>query len=318
MNSLIIPVYKNEENIPDLLEALISLNKQVSNLEVVFIVDGSPDASASLLTELLPATELSAQLLLLSKNFGSFSAIRVGLQASRGELFAVMSADLQEPLDLVSTFFTILENEPIDIVIGTRESRSDQFLSRLTSKIFWVFYKKFVVPDMPVGGVDMFGCNRLFRDHLLQLNESHSSLVALLFWMGFRRKIISYARLPRLHGKSAWTYTKKIRYLKDNIFSFTDTPIILLTWAGVCGIFVSILLAIIVIYSKLTSQITVPGYTATILTVIFFGAINLLGLGIIGTYAWRTYENTKQRPSAIIMSRNEFCGEEKQSKQEKS
>lgn len=307
MNSLVIPVYKNEENIPFLLEALRELDSRIENLEVVFVVDGSPDASARLLETSLPATGLSAQLLVLSRNFGSYAAIRAGLAAARGERFAVMAADLQEPPELAHTMFAALEHEPFDIVIASRESRADPLSSRLASTAFWALYKRFVVPDIPTGGVDVFGCNRVFRDHLLQLDESHSSLVALLFWMGFRRKTVSYTRLERLHGKSAWTFKKKFTYFKDSIFSFTDLPIRLLTQFGALGIFLSTVMAFGVLVGKLTGLVSVPGYSATILTIIFFGALNLFGLGIIGTYAWRTYENTKRRPSALVMSRTDFA-----------
>jgi glycosyltransferase involved in cell wall biosynthesis len=306
MNSLIIPVYKNAENIPSLLATLKELDRQIANLEVVFVVDGSPDSSASLLTQLLPTSGMTAQLLLLSRNFGSYAAIRAGLQAARGERFAVMAADLQEPPELVITFFKALESEPVDIVIATRESRADPLLTRLASNMFWKLYKKFVVPEMPAGGVDVFGCNLTFRNNLLHLDESHSSLVVLLFWMGFRRKVVSYTRLARQHGKSAWTFKKKYIYFKDSIFSFTDVPIKLLTWVGTLGILFSVVMALTVLLGRLTGWVDVPGYSATVLTIIFFGALNLLGLGIIGTYAWRTYENTKRRPSALVMTQINF------------
>ena len=309
MNSLIVPVYKNAENIPALIVALQELNRQISNLEVVFVVDGSPDLSASLLKELLPASGLSAQLLLLSRNFGSYAAIRAGLIAARGERFAVMAADLQEPPELVTKFFDVLEFEQVDIVIATRESRADPLLSRLASNVFWAMYKKFVVADMPKGGVDVFACNRVFRDHLVRLDESHSSLVALLFWMGFRRKEVAYVRQARQLGKSAWTFKKKYVYFKDSVFSFTDTPIKLLTWIGMSGIAFSVLMAFVVLLSRFAGWVSVPGYSATVLTIIFFGALNLLGLGIIGTYSWRTYENTKRRPSALVMSQTDFVPE---------
>ena len=307
MNSLVIPVYKNAENIPSLIAALKELDREIASLEVVFVVDGSPDSSAILLSQLLPASGITAQLLLLSRNFGSFAAIRAGLQAARGERFAVMAADLQEPPELVTTFFKVLETEPVDIVIGTRESRADPVLSRLPSIIFWKIYKKFVVPEIPEGGVDVFACNVGFRNHLLLLDESHSSLVALLFWMGFRRKVVSYTRQAREHGKSAWTFKKKYVYFKDSIFSFTDVPIRLLTWVGTMGILFSVMMAAIVLLGRLTGWIIVPGYSATVLTIIFFGALNLLGLGIVGTYAWRTYENTKRRPSVLVMKQIDFA-----------
>lgn len=311
MNSLIIPIYKNAENIPHLLDDLKILNKKINNLETVFVVDGSPDNSAELLMKLLPQAQLNAQVLLLSRNFGSFSAIRAGLAAAKGECFAVMAADLQEPPELIIDFFRALSQEPVDIVIGVRESRSDPILSRLASNIFWRWYKAMVIPEIPKGGVDVFGCNKLFRDHLLTLEESHSSLVALIFWMGFRRKEFTYTRQKRQHGKSAWTFKKKIIYLKDSIFSFTDLPIKILSWMGSIGIILSILIGISVMVAKMNHWIEVPGYTATILVIVFFAAINLLGLGIIGTYAWRTYENTKRRPSSLVMKKIIYTPDEK-------
>ena len=219
-----------------------------------------------------------------------------------------MAADLQEPPELITTFFKTLEDEQVDIVIGTRESRFDSLGTRIASGLFWKMYKMFVVPAMPIGGVDVFGCTRAFRNHLVQLGEPHSSLIALLFWMGFRRKIVSYIRLPRKSGQSAWTFSKKYNYLKDSVFSFTDLPIRLLTWAGSLGILSSVVMGLIVLAGRLSGWVNVPGYSATVLIVIFFGALNLLGLGIIGTYAWRTYENTKSRPLAICMEKNEFGG----------
>ena len=306
MNSLIVPVYKNAESVPALIATLQALGERVADLEVVFVVDGSPDASAALLAGLLPTSGLRAQLLTLSRNFGSFAAIRTGLEAAQGERFAVMAADLQEPPELAATFFEVLAAEPVDIVIGTRESRSDPWASRIASRTFWKLYRRFVVPEMPEDGVDMFGCNRAFRDQLLRLDESHSSLVSLLFWMGFRRKFVSYARLPRLHGRSAWTLSRKYAYLKDAVFSFTDAPIKLLTWTGTLGILFSFFLGITVLWGRLSGWVNVPGYSATVLTIIFFGALNLLGLGIVGTYAWRTYENTKRRPTALVLSKSTY------------
>lgn len=306
MNSLIIPLYKNEENIPSLIVALKDLNLKISDLEVIFVVDGSPDSSADLLNAILPSSGLKAILVLLSRNFGSFAAIRAGLSVANGKYFAVIAADQQEPPELIIDFFKILNVEKFDVVIGTRDSRSDPLLSKLSSKLFWKIYAKFIMPEIPIGGVDVFGCNNIFRTELLKLDESHSSLVALLFWMGFKRKIIPYQRLVREFGKSAWTFKKKVEYFKDSIFAFTDAPIKVLTTVGLIGIVFSFFMSIIILLGKVTGWVSVPGYSATVLTIIFFGALNIFGLGIVGTYAWRAYENTKQRPSSIIMSKTKF------------
>lgn len=307
INSLIIPVYKNELNISDLLEAMRKMNTTLENdLEVIFVIDGSPDKSYELLKENLLNEHFSSKLVSLSRNFGSFAAIRTGLEIASGEYFAVMAADLQEPPELAIEFFKTLKNESFDVTIGTRDGRDDPFFSQLASNLFWNFYKKFVVHDMPTGGIDVFGCNRAFRDSLLKLDESHSSLIAQIFWLGFRRKQVYYKRLERQLGVSAWTFKKKINYMMDSIFSFTDLPIKMLTRIGGIGILVFGITGVITFISKLIGLISVPGYTAMFLAVGFFGAINLFGLGIIGSYAWRTYENTKARPLSVCLSVESF------------
>lgn len=309
-HSIIIPVYKNELNIPRLLVALEDLNQKLgSALEVVFVVDGSPDKSFEILKANLPSAKFQSQLLGHSRNFGSFPAIRSGLHAAKGIYLAVMAADLQEPPELVLDFFKALAANECDVVIGTRNGRNDPLLSRLLSSLFWRFYRKIVVPEMPEGGVDIFGCNKVFCEELLKLEESRSSLVALVFWLGFRRKFINYERLSRLEGKSAWTFVKKVDYMMDSVFAFTDLPIRLLTRVGMFGCVTSILLGIIIVLARLTGDVTVPGYAATMLVVLFFGTLNLFGLGLVGTYAWRGYENTKRRPMAIVSLIQEFQGQ---------
>jgi polyisoprenyl-phosphate glycosyltransferase len=299
--SLIIPVYKNEESIPRLLEAVRQLHDSLDReLEVVFVVDGSPDRSYELLQHALDGLPCAVQLLGHSRNFGSFAAIRTGLQAARGGFFSVMAADLQEPPELVVEFFRSLRMDECDVALGTRSNRNDPFMSRLASGLFWRLYRRLVVPEMPAGGVDIFGCNDAFRRELLKLGESRSSLVALIFWLGFRRKLVPYARNARLEGKSAWTWRKKVDYMMDSIFAFTDLPIKLLVRAGICGIAASLIVGALVLVARISGGIHVPGYAATILIVLFFAALNLLGLGVIGIYAWRTYENSKSRPLSIV------------------
>lgn len=305
MLSLIIPVYKNEEGLPALFKALEELHAKCTkdladDLEVVFIVDGSPDRSYEILKNSLPLFSFNSQLALHSRNFGSFAAIRTGLELSQGDLFAVMAADLQEPPTLILEFFSELKKGSADIVVGQRSSRQDPFLSSIGSTIFWSLYRRYVIQDIPKGGVDIFGCNKIFRKHLLGLKESHSSLVGLIYWLGFKRLEVPYERLPRIHGKSAWSFRKKLTYMLDSLFAFTDLPIRILISIGTLGILISVSLAIIVLLLRTFNYIDVPGYSATILTITFFGGLNSLGIGIVGNYTWRAYENSKQRPLSVV------------------
>ena len=104
---------------------------------------------------------------------------------------------------------------------------------------------------------------------------------------------MKYSRLPRKHGVSAWSFSRKLRYLLDSTFAFSDLPIRLLSLAGMTGMLVSVVLAAAVLAAKIDGQVNVPGYTATVLVVMFFGGLNSFGIGVLGEYLWRTFENTK-------------------------
>src|SRR5438094_2658761 len=186
MYSLVIPVYKNEENLSRLLDALLELAARVpGEFEVVFVVDGSPDRSLEILRERLPGFPLRTQLLSLTRNFGSFPAIAAGLESARGDWLAVMAADLQEPPDLIVRFYEILGSGRADIVFGVRSRRSDSWFSGAASNIFWWIYRRFVIRDMPRGGVDVFGCSREVCRRLLQFQEVNTNLIALLLCLGY-------------------------------------------------------------------------------------------------------------------------------------
>ena len=152
MLSLVIPVYKNEESLPRLLHELEGLAGRLGDtLEVVFVVDGSPDSSLRILQSRLPTWSIRSQLVELSRNFGSFSAIAAGLLHGQGDSFAVLAADLQEPPDLVLEFHKLLTGGEADVVFGHRTGRADAWLSRLASEWFWSLYRRFVLKDLPRG-----------------------------------------------------------------------------------------------------------------------------------------------------------------------
>jgi glycosyltransferase involved in cell wall biosynthesis len=307
MYSLIIPVFKNEESLPDVLRVIKQLHCDLHNqLEVVFVIDGSPDQSSAWLHTHLPSCKIPTKVVELSRNFGSFAAIRAGLIAGSGPYFAMMAADLQEPPSLILDMFSSLASDTCDVAIGTREARSDPLLNRVFSGIFWALYRRLVQRDMPSGGVDMFACNTGFRDQLVALPESNSSLVGLMFWIGFRRTYISYKRAARQKGRSAWTLRKKFRYVSNSVFAFSDLPIQIFLFSGMIGILAAVVLGAFVFGARLTGLIDVPGYATTVLLILFFAALNSLGLGVLGSYTWRAFENTKLRPISIVMRETSY------------
>ena len=210
--TVVVPVYRNEETLGALVVRLEELAASLDGaLEAVFVVDGSPDGSLVALRRLLrDERAFSAQLVALSRNFGSFSAVKAGLGAASGEIVAVMAADLQEPLSLIEDFFTGLGSGEYDVAVGVRTARSDPASAAAASRFFWWIYRKLVQPEIPPGGVDVFACTREVAFQLARLDESHTSLVGLLYWLGFRRLEVPYVRQARPAGKSAWSLRKRI------------------------------------------------------------------------------------------------------------
>lgn len=300
-HSLIIPVYRNEDNIPALIDAVENLNQKAgSPLEVVFVIDGSPDRSGELLVEARSTFTFPYQIVFHSRNFGAFAAIRTGLEHARGENVAVMAADLQEPGELILEFFATLEAKTADVVFGVRAARQDHWLRDALSNTFWWLYRKLVIKDVPKGGVDIFACNRAVVRSVLDIQEPNSSLIAQLFWVGFRRSFVPYCRREREHGTSAWTFTRRMRYMMDSIFSFSDLPILMVLWFGVAGCLLSLAFGIFVALARVFGFIEEPGYTVLVVLITFSFSAMLAAQGIIGSYLWRTFENTKRRPLSIV------------------
>lgn len=298
LSSLIVPVYGNSETISALIAAIEGIDAKVEgDLEVIFVIDGSPDDSEARLLAELPSSSLAARVVEHSRNFGSFAAIRTGMSAARGSRVAVMAADLQEPPELVVEFLRRLSSGEVDVVAGQRASRDDR--GDAAAGLYWRLYKRFVMPDVPAGGVDVFACTTEVRDVICSLESVHTSLVAQLFWVGFRRELVPYDRLPSA-TPSGWTFRRKLRYLSDSVFAFTDLPVKALWLIGLLGLALGLVVAIAVIIAKIVGSIDVPGYAPTILVIDFFGSLNLVGLGIIGSYVFRSYETAKGRPGAIV------------------
>lgn len=309
--SVVVPVYRNRDTLPALVGRLATVQEKLDGeLEVVFVIDGSPDDSYAVLRDLLEDGNLRAQLITHSRNFGSYAAIRTGLGAARGDYIAIMAADLQEPPELTLDFFALLASGEYDIGVGARTGRDDPASSSAMSRTYWRGYRRFVMPDIPNGGVDIFACTRQVAGQLTAMHESHTSMVAQLFWLGYRRAEVPYRRLPRGSGRSGWSLRGKVKYMLDSIFAFTNLPITLLVVIGVVGFIGSMIAAAVVFGVWAAGEISVPGYTALMLVVLLIGSGLLTGLGVVGSYVWRTYENSKGRPFAVSRSHEIFAANE--------
>jgi glycosyltransferase involved in cell wall biosynthesis len=298
--SIVVPVYKNEGSIEHLLNRISEISGAVTGtVEAVFVVDGSPDKSLEVLRSSLPRDGFDSKVLLLSRNFGAFSAIRAGLREARGEATVVMAADLQEPTSLILDMLGIVQRDEADVAVGVRESRKDGVVSRTLSAVFWKVFNRVSSLELPRGGVDIFALSRSARETLNSFEESSTSLIGLIYWMGFRRQEVPYHRVERQVGKSSWSLQKRINYAKDSITAFSEFPLSVFLWSGVIGAVVSLVFALIGAFQYMFTSDHQSQREITAIGLLFVASYLMAGLGIIGTYLWRLAENVRNRPDSI-------------------
>ena len=298
--SIVVPVYKNEGSIEHLLNRISEISGAVTgSVEAVFVVDGSPDKSLEVLRSSLPRDGFDSKVLLLSRNFGAFSAIRAGLREARGEATVVMAADLQEPTSLILDMLGIVQRDEADVAVGVRQSRKDGVVSRTLSAVFWKVFNRVSSLELPRGGVDIFALSRSARETLNSFEESSTSLIGLIYWMGFRRQEVPYHRVERQVGKSSWSLQKRINYAKDSITAFSEFPLSVFLWSGVIGAVVSLVFAFIGAFQYIFTSDHQSQREITAIGLLFVASYLMAGLGIIGTYLWRLAENVRNRPDSI-------------------
>ena len=297
--ALVVPLYKSASGLDALVHAISGISEQLDGpLDVIFVDDACPENSGHLLA--IRHLPFNAKIIWHSRNFGAFSAIRTGIEYAEQDYIAVMAADLQEPPSLITEFFETLKTGEVDVTMGVRRSRNDPGFSKMLSGLYWWTYRRFVLPELPPGGVDIFALTRKASRALIGLSEQNSSLISQLFWIGFRRKFVPYDRLERQSGTSAWSLGKKLNYMMDSIFSFTDLPVRLAFWGGIFGVVLSVFYALFVLVQRLLGNVDEPGFAALIMVMVFIGSLNVLFLGVLGQYTWRSFQNTLNRPSHIV------------------
>lgn len=302
--SIIIPVYYNEDNLKPLYD---DLKKKVLDIidfeyEIVMVNDGSKDASYEVMQELATADE-NIKIVSLSRNFGSHAAMLCGLNYCTGDCALIKCADLQEPSELI---LEMVESwrQGNNVVLAVREDREESFGQKLFANMYYWMVRKFALKEMPKGGFDVYLLDRKVIQVLSLLDEKNSALTGQVLWSGFKTGTVYYTRLAREIGTSKWTLRKKIRLVKDTLFSFSLFPITLVNVVGSLSVFGALIWGAIVFVLKLHGRINVDGWTTLfIFNLLSFGIV-MMTLGILGEYLWRTFDASRNRPTYIVEEDN--------------
>lgn len=295
--SVVVPVYNNELNLPDLFAEFDRVLKGV-DCELVFVNDGSWDSSWAILEREAKARP-NVRAVKLSRNFGSFTACVAGLSQAGGDCSVLISADLQDPPELIPKMLE-LWRQGKKVVLACREERDDGWLYQRCAELYYKILRRWVFPDMPPGGFDFVLIDRQVRQEVVAAAEKNTTLMGLILWLGFERAMLPYARRKREKGRSMWTLTKRVKYFIDSVLAFSYFPIRVFQFLGLGVAVGGFLYALLLIGMKFAQAVPIPGWTALMVVVLILGGVQLLVLGVIGEYVWRTLDETKRRPLFVI------------------
>lgn len=304
MISAIVPVYNEEKNMLPFFERLhTSLLATGSAFEIIYINDGSRDQTLNIIKS-LSANHNFVKYINFSRNFGHQIALSAGLDLCRGSSAIIIDADGQDPPELISKMHEKLNNG-FEIVYAKRNKRKgDSIFKKLTAKLFYRILSKLTSVDIPIDTGDFRIISRKVIEHINKMPEKQKFLRGQMAWLGFKQTYIEYDRDERLNGKTGYTFRKMMRLATDGITSFSNFPLRLATISGFLCAFAGFLLIIYTLYSRFILKDYEKGWSSLMITIIFLGGIQLIGIGIIGEYISRIYDNIRNRPLYIIDDTN--------------
>lgn len=299
--SIIVPVYFNEGSLPGFFSEFQAIEQRlVKNqylLELIFVDDGSQDGS---LNELLKIKEVRPQtkIIKLTRNFGSVHASKTGMQFVTGDCFVVLPADLQDPPELLLQMLGHWEAGH-KFVICTRRSRGDGMIAKTSAKIYYWLLRKLVVPDYPKGGFDVALMDKVFLPYMLNSSKNINTPL-FAYWLGFKPVNIPYDRRPRIHGRSRWTFSKRIKFFLDSLLGFSVVPIRLISLVGLFVSLISFSYGTSIVMHALFVGRDVPGFATLAALICFLLGLITVMLGVIGEYLWRIFDEVNKRPESVI------------------
>ena len=300
--SVVIPVFNEEETIPELDRRLRALFEGLTGVggswEVVFIDDGSKDRSAALLAD-LAAREPRYKVIGFSRNFGHQIAITAGIDRADGDAVVVMDADLQDPPEVVQQMLDKV-GEGFDVVYGVRRRRaSETVFKRATASGFYRLIRAMTRVDIPADAGDFRLMTRPVVLAMRALREQHRFVRGMVAWVGFRQTAVYYDREARFAGETKYPLRKMIRFAIDGITSFSVLPLRMATWLGLFAGSLAVVVGIWLFFVKFLHLGAVPGWTGIMVAVTFGFSAQFVMTGILGEYVGRIYEEIKRRPLYI-------------------
>lgn len=301
--SIIIPCFNEELVIHETYSQLSKVLAGDGSLqyEYIFVDDGSSDSTRKLLAG-IAATDQRVKVLAFSRNFGHQAAVSAGLRHAKGDLAAIIDADLQDPPQIIPDMIRQMEETGSNVVYGVRKRRDGETVFKLvTAKAFYFLLNKLSEFPLPMNTGDFRVIDRRIIDEFNKLNENNKYIRGLISWIGFKQTAFYYERHARFAGQTKYTLRKMIRFASIAIFYFSKKPLKMATTLGFVSVAVGLLESAWILYNKLANpQYLISGWTSVILMIIFFGGVQLLTIGILGQYIGSLFDEIKKRPEYIV------------------
>jgi glycosyltransferase involved in cell wall biosynthesis len=314
--SVVVPFFNEEGNVAEMLRRTSDVLHRVvleagDDYEIVAVNDGSRDGTLATLR----AAQLAQPRLVvvdLSRNFGHQIAATAGLETARGDAVILMDGDLQDPPELIERFLAKWR-EGYDVVYATRRARhGENRFKLLTANLFYRIIRRLTNVEIPVDTGDFRLMSRRVVDALGQTRERHRFLRGLVSWVGFKQTGIEYDRDARFSGATKYPISKMLRFAFDGITSFSEIPLRFATYLGfVVSAFAFVYTAIVIGFKF--AGLNEPGYTSMMVAILFLGGVQLIGIGILGEYVGRIYDQIKGRPLYLVSSVERVSGVERAS-----
>jgi dolichol-phosphate mannosyltransferase len=301
--SVVVPVYYNAGSIFSTFEKVkyqLETHPLVKEYEVIFVDDGSGDNSYQELMKLKEDNPATVRVIKFTRNFGQLSAIKAGYQFATGSVIINISADLQDPPELIKTMLDAHFNEKYEVVVCTRGNREESWFRKKTSKIFYKTIQNLIFKNMPEGGFDFTLVSKKVADTFNANYEANNFWQGQILWTGYKVKFIPYTRLKREIGTSRWTFTKKMKYLLDGIMAYSYFPLRFMSGLGIILFLLGIIYAATIVLMYFLGDVPFKGWAPIMVLVLVLSGIQMLMLGVIGEYLWRTLDQVRGRPQYVI------------------
>lgn len=299
--SVVVACYNEQEVVDETHRRIVAVLEKIPELdfEVIYVDDGSRDATLDILCKLHHA-DPRARVIALSRNFGQQIATTAGIENAGGDAVVILDADLQDPPEVIVEMLTRWRNGD-DIIYGVRASRKGERLTKLwISKVFYRFINYISNLDIPNDTGDFRLMSRKAVDAFLAMPERNRFLRGMMTWVGFRQEPVYFQRAARKAGTTKFPFRASLRLAINGVISFSTHPLRLATWIGFLASGLALLAITYALIMRIFTDNWVPGWTLTIIAVLFLGGIQLLIIGILGEYVGRIYDEVKQRPLYLI------------------